>query len=259
MIVPATPTMDRLAYIGHATTLLRLDGVSILTDPMLRRWLGPLRRQGRPPDPDIPQVADLVVVSHLHRDHLDLPTLRRIPASTPLVVPRGAARWAAKGGAENISEVGVGETNSIGDVELTGVRAVHDGYRGRHRGAQIEPLGYLLRRGGRTVYFAGDTDLFPEMSELGPVDVALLPIWGWGLSAGDGHLDPERAARALEMIRPRLAVPIHWGTFYPAGLRRLRPEPLTEPPLEFARLANRLAPGVEVRVLEPGSETVLES
>jgi L-ascorbate metabolism protein UlaG (beta-lactamase superfamily) len=108
------------------------------------------------------------------------------------------------------------------------------------------------------VYFAGDTDLFPGMAELGPVDVALLPIWGWGLSVGEGHLNPERAARALEMIRPGMAVPIHWGTFYPVGLRLLWPEPLTEPAREFARLAARLAPGTEVRVLEPGAETSLD-
>jgi L-ascorbate metabolism protein UlaG (beta-lactamase superfamily) len=89
--------------------------------------------------------------------------------------------------------------------------------------------------------------------------VALLPIWGWGPSVGSGHLDPERAARALTLLRPRLAVPIHWGTFYPVGLRRLRPDPLVRPPLEFARLARDLAPDVEVRVLQPGSETSLES
>src|SRR4051812_29515660 len=155
----ATLATDRLTYIGHATTLLRLDGVSILTDPMLRRWLGPLRRQGPPPDPDIAERSDLGLLSHLHRAHPALPSLRRIPAGTPMVVPRGAAGWAAKGGAENVDEVGVGETIAIGDVELTAVRAVHDGYRDRHRGAQIEALGYLLRGGGRTVYFAGDTDL----------------------------------------------------------------------------------------------------
>jgi L-ascorbate metabolism protein UlaG (beta-lactamase superfamily) len=200
-----------------------------------------------------------VLISHLHRDHLDVPSLRRLPDSTPVIAPRCAARWVTKGGAEDIRELAPGETVSVGDIELTGVRALHDGYRDRHRGPEIEPLGYLLRRGGRTVYFAGDTDLFPEMSELGSVDLALLPVWGWGMSVGDGHLDPERAARALKMIRPRLAVPIHWGTFYPVGLRMLRPKPLTEPPLEFARLASRLAPGVEVRVLKPGSETVLDS
>jgi L-ascorbate metabolism protein UlaG (beta-lactamase superfamily) len=250
--------MDRLTYIGHSTVLLRLDGLSILTDPILRGWLGPLHRQGPTPDSGTASMADLVVISHLHRDHLDLPSLRRVPSSTPVVVPQDAARWAAKGGAEHIHEIGAGETVSVGDVEITGVRAVHDGYRDAHRGAQIQPLGYLLRRGGRTVYFAGDTDLSSEMSELGQVDLALLPIWGWGLSVGQGHLDPDRAARALQMIQPRVAVPIHWGTLYPAGLRLLRPDRLTEPPREFARLAGQLAPGVEVRVLEPGSETTLD-
>jgi L-ascorbate metabolism protein UlaG (beta-lactamase superfamily) len=249
--------MDSLTYIGHATTLLRLDGVSILTDPMLRGGLGPLRRQTPPPDPEVPEIADLVLISHLHRDHLDLPSLRRFPAHTPVVVPRDSAGWATKAGAENIHELGVGETISVAGVELTGVKAVHDGYRDAHRGGQIEPLGYLIRRGGRTVYFAGDTDLFREMAEFGPVDLALLPIWGWGPSVGEGHLDPERAARALEMIRPRMAVPIHWGTFYPAGLRLLRPAPLSEPARDFVRLAAQLAPEVEVRVVQPGTEIAL--
>ena len=250
--------MDRLTYIGHATTLLRLDGVSILTDPMLRGWLGPLRREGPPPGPGVAEISDLVLISHLHRDHLDLRSLRRVSDATPVVVPRGGGRWAAKAGAADIREVGVGETVSVGDVEFTGVRAVHDGYRDFHRGSQIEPLGYLIRRGGRTIYFAGDTDLFREMSELGNVDLALLPIWGWGWYVGEGHLDPQRAARALELIQPRVAIPIHWGTFYPVGLRLLRPGPLTEPAREFERLASRVAPDVEVRVVETGSETTLE-
>src|SRR5262249_14365509 len=112
--------------------------------------------------------------------------------------------------------------------------------------------------GGACVYFAGDTDLFPEMSELGSVDLALLPVWGWGPFVGAGHLDPERAARALEMIRPRLSVPIHWGTLYPAGLNRLLPRFLTEPPLEFARLARRYAPDVRVEILAPGSDLSLD-
>jgi len=250
--------MDRLTYIGHATTLLQLDRLSILTDPMLRSWLGPLHRQGPPPDPRLPKICDLILISHLHRDHLDVRSLRRLEPSTPLIVPRGAARWALRGGAEDIRETGIGETIAIGAIEVTAVRAVHNGHRDRTFGEPIQPLGYLIRAGARTVYFAGDTDLFPEMSDLGPVDLALLPVWGWGSSIGTGHLDPGRAAKALEMIRPRLAVPIHWGTFFPAGLRRLRPEPLLEPPLEFARLASSLAPEVEVRVLQPGSATSLE-
>jgi L-ascorbate metabolism protein UlaG (beta-lactamase superfamily) len=251
--------MDQLTYIGHATTLLRLGGVSILTDPMLRSGLGPLRRQGPSPGPEVAESAGLVLLSHLHRDHLDLSSLRRVPAEVPAVVPRGAGHWVTKGGPREIVEVGVGETVAVAEVEITGVPAVHDGYRDLHVGPQIEAMGHLIRREGRTVYFAGDTDLFPEMSELEPTDLALVPVWGWGPSVGDGHLDPAKAARALQLIRPRLAVPIHWGTFYPLGLRRFRPEPLSAPPREFARIAGRLAPGVEVRILEPGSAMDLEA
>jgi L-ascorbate metabolism protein UlaG (beta-lactamase superfamily) len=250
--------MDQLTYIGHATTLLGVNGLSILTDPMLRSWLGPLHRQGPRPDPRLLELCDVVLISHLHRDHLDIPSLRRLPPSTPLIVPRGAAKWALRGGTEEVRETDIGETIALGAVQVTAVRAVHNGHRDRIWGEPIQPLGYLIRAGARTVYFAGDTDLFPEMSGLGPVDLALLPVWGWGSSVGTGHLDPARAAEALEMIRPRLAVPIHWGTFYPAGLRRLRPEPLVEPPLEFARQASSLTPEVEVRVLQPGSATSLE-
>jgi L-ascorbate metabolism protein UlaG (beta-lactamase superfamily) len=250
---------DELTYIGHATVLLRLGGSSILTDPLLGGWLGPLRRHGPKPLPELPGIADLVVISHLHRDHLHLPSLRRLPHGTPVVAPLGAAKWTARARAEGVREIRRGETISIDGIEITAVRAVHDGHRDLKRGTGIEPLGYLIGAGDRTVYFAGDTDLFPEMSDLGSVDLALLPVWGWGASIGAGHLDPERAAKALQRIRPRLAVPIHWGTFYPVGLERFRPGPLAEPPLEFARHARELAPGVEVRVLEPGSVTTLES
>jgi L-ascorbate metabolism protein UlaG (beta-lactamase superfamily) len=250
--------MDRLTYIGHGTIELRLGDLTMLTDPMLRNWLGPLHRQGAAPDPSLTQSADLVLISHLHRDHLDIPTLRRFPADTPLVVPRGASRWAGRGGARGIRELEIGETTTFGDVRLTAVRAVHNGYRDGRRGGPIQPLGYLIEAGGRRVYFAGDTDLYDEMSDLAPLDVALLPVWGWGTSIGSGHLDPERAARALELVRPRVAVPIHWGTFYPAGLRLLRPQYLVEPPLEFAGLARRRTPEVEVRVLQPGSATSLD-
>jgi L-ascorbate metabolism protein UlaG (beta-lactamase superfamily) len=249
--------MDSLTYIGHATTLLRLGDTAILTDPMLRTWLGPLRRQVPTPSPEVPSLPDVVLISHPHRDHLDVPSLRRVPAATPVVLPRGAGEWARKGGAERILEVRSGETISVGGIEVTAVPAVHDGRRGRW-GGEVDALGYMILAGKRAVYFAGDTDLFPEMEELGEVDLALLPVWGWGPSVGPGHLNPETAARAVALLRPRLAVPIHWGTFYPAGLRRLRPEPLVRPPREFARRAKELAPDVDVRVLEPGTETSLE-
>src|SRR5215212_5839399 len=158
--------MDRLTYIGHGTTLLRLSGLSILTDPMLRDWLGPLHRQGPKPDTRLPRLTDVVLISHLHRDHLDISSLRRFPADTPLLVPRGALKWAARAGAEDVREVDLGETTSFGDIEVTAVPAIHDGYRGRTWGDAIQPLGYLIKTDERTVYFAGDTDLFPQMSDL---------------------------------------------------------------------------------------------
>ena len=112
-------------------------------------------------------------------------------------------------------------------------------------------VGYLIA-GTRRVYFAGDTDLFDGMSGLGEPDVALLPIWGWGPRLGSGHMDPRRAAGAAAMIRPRIVVPIHWGTLYPRFLKHFRPDPLFLPPQEFARAMDELAPEVEVRLLAPG-------
>jgi L-ascorbate metabolism protein UlaG (beta-lactamase superfamily) len=249
--------MNRLTYIGHGTIQLQLDGISILTDPMLRNWLGPLHRQGPRPDPSVAREADAVLISHLHRDHLDIRSLRRLPSTTPLVIPRGARKWAERGGADQITELDVGDSFPLGEVEVTAVKAVHNGHRDRTWGDPIQPLGYVIEAGNRRIYFAGDTDLFPGMGELGAIDVALLPVWGWGTSVGNGHLDPPRAAKALEMIRPRLAIPIHWGTFYLLGMRLRHPEYLVDPPLEFERLADRLTPEVEVRVLQPGSATEL--
>ena len=245
--------MDHLTYVGHGTVELRVGGISILTDPFLRNWLGPLHRQGPRPEPGLPERADLVLISHLHRDHLDIPSLRRFPADTPLVVPRRASRLALKGGSRDVRELDVGGSITFNGIEITAVRADHNGHRDGHRGAPIQPLGYVIEAGGSKAYFAGDTDLYEEMAEIGPVDVALLPIWGWGPYVGSGHLDPALAALALELIRPRLATPIHWGTFYPAGLRWLKPQYLVDPPLEFARLAGERTPEVEVRVVQPGS------
>jgi L-ascorbate metabolism protein UlaG (beta-lactamase superfamily) len=103
------------------------------------------------------------------------------------------------------------------------------------------------------VYFAGDTDLFEGMGALAPVDLALVPIWGWGPTIGAGHLDPQRAAEAVAQLGARTAVPIHWGTYFPL---HQRPGPfLTEPPLEFVRAAAQVAPATRVEILALG-ETI---
>ena len=111
--------------------------------------------------------------------------------------------------------------------------------------------------GSRRLYFAGDTDLFPEMSALAEgLDVALLPISGWGPTLRRGHLDPQRAARALTLLRPRLAVPIHWGTLHAIGLGSQQ-RYADGPAAAFVRHAAELAPEVEVRVVQVGDTTDL--
>jgi L-ascorbate metabolism protein UlaG (beta-lactamase superfamily) len=118
-------------------------------------------------------------------------------------------------------------------------------------------VGYVVEGAG-TTYFAGDTSLFPGMAEIDPgIDVALLPVWGWGPNLRGEHLDPEDAARCLPLIAPEVAVPIHYGTFWPRGMSRVRPRVFHEPGREFAEHAKELAPDVEVRVLEVGTSTVV--
>ena len=250
---------DRLTYVGHATTLLRLAGTTLLTDPAFRRRIGPLRRHGTPVAQGLAELPDAVLISHLHRDHLDLPSLRLLPPRTTLMVPRGAGALVSKLGVGRVQEISPGEQVDLGRLQVTAVPASHDSGRDPWGSRRAQPLGFLLEAEDRRAYFAGDTDLFAEMSALGPIDLALLPVWGWGPALGPGHLDPLRAAQALTMLRPRLAVPIHWGTFYPVGFSRLRPDRLTRPPLEFAEFAAELAPDVEVRVLEPGATSSLSA
>jgi L-ascorbate metabolism protein UlaG (beta-lactamase superfamily) len=247
---------DRVTWVGHATALVELDGLRLITDPILRSRVGPLRRHGAPPPPDIAEDLDALLISHLHHDHTDVPSLRRIDRRVPVLAPRGAAKLLTGLGFTSVLELAPGDSTAVGAITVTAVEADHPTERRFDRGG--EAVGFLID-GSRRVYFAGDTDLFDGMGELGPgLDLALLPIWGWGTSIGAGHLDPERAARAAELLSPKVAVPIHWGTLYPLGLARLRPGPLREPPNWFAAAMRELAPQVEARVLSPGEALSLE-
>lgn len=253
----STASADGLTYVGHATVLVERDGVRLLTDPVLRRRVVHLRRQGGPVDDAALDRIDAILISHSHRDHLDLPSLRQIAGpSMTVVVPPGMGEQVAGIGFGAVRELAVGTSTEIGGVEITATLARHDSARNPF-GVPGESVGYLIGA-DRSAYFAGDTDLFPEMAELaGRIDVALLPVWGWGPTLGAGHLSPESAAEALTLLRPRMAVPIHWGTLFPAGLTRRRAQLLVDPPHEFARAAARLAPAVDVRVLAPGESTPL--
>ena len=228
-----------------------MGGVSILTDPLLVDRLGLLHRHTEAVAHHVEDLQiDVVLISHAHHDHLHLPSLRRCRGQPRIVVPRGLGKLASRAG-HDIVEVDAGERLDIRGVRIEAIRADHDGRR-RPFGPSAESLGYRIT-GSSCVYFAGDTDLFAEMADLaGTVDVALLPVWGWGPRLGSGHLDPGRAAEAVLRIRPRLAIPIHWGTLYPFVLARFWPHPLGDPPREFAREAARIAPATEVRILTPG-------
>ena len=242
---------DRVTYVGHATVLLDLGGVRLLTDPVLRRRIGPLARHGPGPATAATESVDAVLISHLHRDHADLGSLRRLGRDVRLLVPPGSRRFFERRGFDSVAELAPGESTSVGALSVTAVEARHDGGRRRHA-PRAQPVGFLVGD-RRSVYFAGDTDLFEGMESLCPdLDLALLPVWGWGPTLGAGHLDPRRAAEAAAMLSPRIAVPIHWGTLYPLGLARLRPGRLRLPGDEFAAHVGRLAPQICTRVLSPG-------
>jgi L-ascorbate metabolism protein UlaG (beta-lactamase superfamily) len=243
--------MSRLTWLGHATVLVELGGVRLLTDPVLRSRVAHLRREG--PAPGSPGPLDAVLVSHLHYDHLDLPSLRMLDSVPRLVCPSGAGDFLARAGLPGAEELSPGESAEIGAVRVEATPARHDGTR-RPGGPVARPVGFRLS-GEHSVYFAGDTDLFDGMADLGPVDVALLPVAGWSPKLGPGHLDAGRAARAAALVRPRVAVPIHWGTLHPRT--RGRGGWFTDPPREFAAQVAEIAPEVDVRVLSPGESLEL--
>lgn len=194
-----------------------------------------------------------VLVSHAHRDHLDLPSLKALDVEGPVLVPRGCGRLVGRAlPAATVHELEAGDRVTLGAVDVVATHAEHDGRRiplGRH----MPSLGFVVE-GPSRLYFAGDTDLFPGMGELGRLDVALLPVWGWGKRLPRGHLTPERAARAAALIRPERAVPIHWGTY--AAPRAWLPEP-DRPARRFEELVSEGGSGVAVSVLEPGDQLAL--
>ena len=147
---------------GHATALIELDGMRLLTDPLLEDRVGPLQRVATPVDRELSGRIDAVLLSHLHADHADLRSLRRLGAATVVFAPRGAGAWLARHGVSNVEELSPGEQATLGDLRITATPAQH----ARRRwplGVEAEPLGFIAA-GSQALYFAGDTDLFAGMS-----------------------------------------------------------------------------------------------
>ena len=260
----ATTSSLSLTFAGHATVLLEMDGVRLLTDPLLRRRIGVLIRRSPVPPPAVRRDLDAVLISHAHLDHLDVPSLRLIDRRTPVVVPRGLGSVLRRLGFVPLEmdvgdEVEIGPASagrSSGSVRLR-VKAVPADHAGtRHPLAVQSPaLGYVVAGGLRT-YFAGDTGLYDGMRDLAPIDVAVLPVGGWGPRLPSDHLNPLSAAKALELLRPTACVPMHWGTIYPPWLPPEFNAKWAEWPHAFVRYAAHLTPEVDVRILRPGETTV---
>ena len=255
----------KVTWWGHASTTIELDGVRVLTDPVFTTRLAHLSRLGSPAPAIAARAADVVVISHLHRDHLHVPSLLMLPASTQIVAPRGAS--AALAGvsprlAGRIHEVGAGDSVSFGPVTVEAVPAAHDGRRGPGSRFGGLALGYLLSgTRGATVWFAGDTGLFDGMNVIGPVPIAVVPIGGWGPTLGEGHLDPAQAVEAVRRVGAVDAVPMHYGTFWPTGLRWVHPmnyrRLFHEPGSRFAAEFGRVLPAARSHVLAPGGSVLL--
>lgn len=251
-----------LTWVGHATFLVQLDGVNILTDP---HWgsrtspvsfLGP--RRLLPPGvrfADLPPIH-AVVISHDHYDHLDLKTVTRLAREhrPAFFVPLGLKTWFTDAGIDNVVELDWWQAARVGDVTITCTPAQHSSGRSITLTDQNRRLwsSWAIVSPTRRFYFAGDTGYFAGFAEigrrLGPFDVAALPIGGYSdyRDHHPNHVSPEESVRAFEDLGAHLLVPMHWGTF------ELNREAYREPPERLLREAQREGLDESVAVLSPG-------
>jgi L-ascorbate metabolism protein UlaG (beta-lactamase superfamily) len=242
------PARDlRLTWIGHATFLLQADGLSILTDPQFSEraspfsFYGPKRAVPLPVGiAELPRI-DVVVISHNHYDHLDLPTVTALaasPAGSPLfLVPLGLKAWFAENGIERVEEYDWWEHRDVPGARFTLVPVQHWSQRTLRDRNRTLWGGWALEVGGVRVIHTGDLGLSPDTRDvgarLGPFDLALIPIGSyeprWFMQTM--HVNVPEAMQVRGDLRAERAIGMHWGTF-----EGLTDEPLDEPPRMLARL-----------------------
>jgi L-ascorbate metabolism protein UlaG (beta-lactamase superfamily) len=240
----------RVTYLGHASVLIEIDGVRVVTDPLLRpRILQVLRRIVPAPREEQLASIDLVLLSHAHHDHLDAGSLRML-GGTPRLVNPAPARGPIEAAGLSGTTLLVGETVEQGALTVEAVHAEHDGRR-MPWGRDGQALGYVIRGPSGSVYFAGDTAVFGGMADLGGPDVALLPVSGWGPRLPAGHMGPDEATEAVALIKPRIAIPIHWGTY--ERIARRGGGECDRRARRFRDQVEALPGPVRAELLEPGS------
>lgn len=237
-----------LTWLGHATFLLQLGGINILTDPHLTARASPLTFAGpkRYMAPaldfdDLPHI-DIVVVSHNHYDHLDRQTIKRLAQQSGgpprYFVGLGLRQWAENEGIPNVTELDWGDHAAVGDLNLHFVPVQHWSQRTPWDRNRTLWGAWVIEQGGRKYFFGGDfgysQDLADAAERFGSFDLAMIPVGAyeprWFMKTN--HVNPEEAVQAHIDLRARFSVGMHWGTF------RLTDELLDEPP---QRLAQALA------------------
>ena len=214
--------MIAVTWWGHSFVTVELGGTTVVTDPVMSRRLFHLRRESEPPPVSAAQ-ADVVLISHLHHDHLHMPTLRRFEDEVPIVVPKGALSAVRSLERLEAIEVEPGDQLSLAGVDIEVLPANHDGRRDKRPGAATATsIGFRVNRANESFWYPGDTGPM-DFSGVAAVDLALVPIGGWGPSLGSGHVDPYQAAEAVRDVGARWAVPVHYGTYWPVVLRSSGP------------------------------------
>lgn len=220
-----------LTWVGHATYLLQLGGLSILTDPVLSPRLAVLPRNVAPGlTLDTLPRLDVVTVSHNHRDHMDAPSLRALGPGPRYVVPLGLADWFLAEGLKNVIELDWWQSCDIEGVKITLVPSQHWSRRGLMDTDATLWGGFVYESGGLRAYHSGDTAYFSGFKLIGErcgaIDAAMLPIGAydprWFMAPQ--HMNPEDAVQAFLDLGARRFFAMHWGTF------KLTDEPLDEPP-----------------------------
>jgi L-ascorbate metabolism protein UlaG (beta-lactamase superfamily) len=245
----------RITFINHATLLVQMDGINVLTDPIYSRTVSfAFHRRQRPGIlfEDLPPIH-YILVSHSDYDHLNLKTLRmlRRKGVSTIVIPRGLARYAQKVRFSDVVELTTWESCERPDLKITCTPAKHHSKRTAWDRSGSACCGFVLQSKNHTVFFAGDTgyaEFFIELGSRYSIDAALIPIGAYKPEKWfkNLHLHPATAIKAFLDLKARHLIPYHWGTFW------ISDEPMAEPPQLLLAESERFQLRDEVHILNNG-------